>query len=35
MSSLTFPKKTEDAVSSSEPESENWDKVSELFSLKI
>ena len=34
MSSLTSPKKAKDAVSSSEPESKNQDKVSEAFSFK-
>lgn len=34
MSSLTSPKKVEDAISSSEPESENWDKVFEVFFLR-
>ena len=33
MSSLTSPKKVENAISSSEPESENWDKVSKVFFL--
>ena len=33
MSSLTSPKKTKAAVSSSEPESENLDKVSKAFFL--
>ena len=33
MSSLTSPKKANDAVSSLEPELENWDKVFEAFFL--
>ena len=33
MSSLTSPKKTEDAVFSLEPKSKNWDKVFEIFFL--
>ena len=33
MSSLRSPKKVEDATSSSEPKSENWDKVFEAFFL--
>ena len=34
MSSLTSPKKVKDVVSSSEPELENRDKVSEAFFLR-
>ena len=34
MSSLTSFKKAEDAISSSEPELENWDRVSEVFFFK-
>ena len=34
MSSLTSLKKAEDAVSSSEPEPENWDRVFEVFFFK-
>ena len=33
MSSLTSPKKANNVVSSLEPKSENWDKVSEAFFL--